>query len=80
VTGTITSSSSGGGTVSFPQVELNGPSGTILNESTSGGAQGTLDPGSYGLGVSGRPTGVTDPDHPTFGASLDATVSITITC
>jgi hypothetical protein len=80
VTGTVTSSTSGGGTVAFSQVELNGPSGTILNESTSGGAQGTLDPGSYGMGVSGRPTGNTDPDNPTFGASFDATASITLTC
>jgi hypothetical protein len=80
-TGTVTDSSSANATVSFPQVNLHGPSGTLLNvTSGSGGANGTLQPGSYALNASAELNGNTDPSALSFSGSAGLSGTITITC
>jgi hypothetical protein len=80
-TGTITSSSQGGGTVVSPIVDLRGPSGTLLNvRSASCNTHGTLRPGNYGLGASAELDGNTDPSDLAFAAQADISGTVTITC
>jgi hypothetical protein len=79
--GTVTSSTSGGGTVATPHVSLTGPSGSLMNVTTgTGTGGGILQPGVYALNTSDGPNGNADSSNATFSANGDSSGSVSVAC
>jgi hypothetical protein len=79
--GTIITSSGGGGAVASPAVRLTGPSGTLLNVTTgTNNANGMLQPGFYSFGGTANPNGNADSSNATFDAHADLSGTVNIAC